>query len=90
MWTALPDFDIPIGSGHRTVQATNKISDLRIYLDFNTPITTTAEELLALLNVSTGVLSATHRNTAANRRFGYLVSLNVFRFPCSEPFTMML
>ncbi|KAG0625415.1 hypothetical protein M758_2G053200 [Ceratodon purpureus] len=73
MWTTIPDFDIGIGSGHQTIQATNKISDRRIYLDFNEPITTTAEGLLALLNVSDGILSATHRNTAANRRFGYVL-----------------
>ncbi|KAG0559237.1 hypothetical protein M758_12G171300 [Ceratodon purpureus] len=72
MWTTIPDFDIAIGSGHQTI-GSNKISDHRIYLDFNEPITTTAEGLLALLNVSDGILSATHRNTAANRRFGYVL-----------------
>ena len=77
LWTAISDSEVTIDNQPRTIEATNRASDLRIYLDFDSPVTSSAEELLNLLSVTTGTLTATARKSLGNRRFGFMVcSLN--------------
>lgn len=82
LWTALPTSEVLIDNQPRTIEATNKISDLIVYLDFAEPIIGSADTLLGQLNASSGSLSAIHRKSYANRRFGYVVNspaLRIFR-----------
>ncbi|KAG0558527.1 hypothetical protein KC19_10G034900 [Ceratodon purpureus] len=74
LWTAVPSSDIIIGNQPRTCEATNRASDLRIYLDFDTPVSSSAEDLLHLLSVTNGVLTPTGRKSLGNRRFGFRLS----------------
>jgi hypothetical protein len=80
LWTAVPSYEVVIGSQPRTCDATNRASDLRIYLDFDTPVSSSVEDLLRLLSVSDGVLTPTARKSLGNRRFGFRVSFS--KCPC--------
>lgn len=74
LWTAIPSCEVVIGNQPRTCEATNRASDLRIYLDFDTAVSSSAEDLLRLLSVTNGVLTPTGRKSLGNRRFGFRVS----------------
>jgi hypothetical protein len=74
LWTAVPSSEVVINNQPRTCEATNRASDLRIYLDFDSPVTSSAQELLGVLSVSNGNLTATARKSLGNRRFGFRVS----------------
>lgn len=71
LWTAIPELELDVNHVPRTSQATNQINDLRIYLDFNDPIVNSTEEILSVLQPSTGFLRSIHRRSHGNRRFGF-------------------
>ncbi len=43
LWTAIPDSQVLISNQSRTIQATNSVADLIIFLDFFQPVTCTAD-----------------------------------------------
>lgn len=71
LWTAVPSSEVVIGNQAKTCEATNQASNLRVYLDFDSPVNSSAEELLSHLSVSRGVLTPTARKSLGNRRFGF-------------------
>lgn len=71
LWTAISDTLVQINNVARTVQATNKVTDLIVYLDFTHPVSNTSEELVNALRASSGILKGTHRKSHGNRRFGF-------------------
>lgn len=74
LWTSVPSSKVIISNQARTVEATNNASDLRVYLDFDEPITSSAVELRRALSVSNGILTPIARKSNGNRHFGYAVS----------------
>ncbi|KAH8966354.1 hypothetical protein BDL97_03G020900 [Sphagnum fallax] len=73
LWTAIPDSQVLISNQSRTIQATNSVADLIIFLDFSQPVTSTANELQQILEVSTGVLTSIQRRSFGIQRFGYIL-----------------
>jgi len=71
LWTAVPSTEVAIDDQPRTCEATNRASELRVYLDFDSPVKSSAEDLLNYLSVSHGVLTTTARKSLGNRRFGF-------------------
>lgn len=71
LWTAIPELELDVNHVPRTSQATNQMDDLRIYLDFNDPVVNSTEEILSVLQPSTGFLRSIHRRSHGNRRFGF-------------------
>uniref|UniRef100_A0A7I4EM59 Bacterial Ig-like domain-containing protein n=1 Tax=Physcomitrium patens TaxID=3218 RepID=A0A7I4EM59_PHYPA len=71
LWTSVPSSKVIISNQARTVEATNNASDLRVYLDFDEPITSSAVELRRALSVSNGILTPIARKSNGNRHFGY-------------------
>ncbi|XP_065878870.1 uncharacterized protein [Euphorbia lathyris] len=69
LWMPVSSYVLEIGGSPRTVLATNKMEDLKIYLDFSIPIINSTQELLSALHVNSGnilpILSGNH----GNRRF---------------------
>ncbi|KAG0609988.1 hypothetical protein M758_7G030200 [Ceratodon purpureus] len=74
LWTAVPTSEVIINNQPRTCEATNNASDLMIYLNFDSPVTSSAQELLGFLSVSSGNLTAASRKTGGNRRFSFKLS----------------
>lgn len=74
LWTAIPSSEVVIDNQSRTCEATNRVSDLIVYLDFDSPVKNSAEDVLNFLSVSSGVLTITARKSLGNRRFGFKVS----------------
>ncbi|KAG6523796.1 hypothetical protein ZIOFF_013683 [Zingiber officinale] len=58
---------------NRIAEATNSVTDLRIYLTFSVPVVNSSEEILSLLHASNGLLVPTNKRNLNNRRFGYQV-----------------
>lgn len=71
LWTAIPELELDVNHTPRTSQATNQISDLRIYLDFNDPIVNSTEEILSVLQPNIGFLRSIRRRSHGKRRFGF-------------------
>lgn len=71
LWTAIPDMLVQINNVPRTIQATNKISELILYLDFTHPVRNTSEELSKVLESNYGTCKILHRKSHGNRRFGF-------------------
>ncbi|XP_077244190.1 uncharacterized protein LOC143884473 isoform X2 [Tasmannia lanceolata] len=71
--THIPEKLLQLNSETRTVQATNKVEDLRVYLYFSEPVLNSSAEVLSVLHSSIGFLFPTNGRTLGNRRFGYLV-----------------
>lgn len=73
LWTAIPELQMNINNELRTVQATNKVGSLKIFLDFNNPIVNSTAEVLSVLHLqpNTGILTTIHRKSHGNRKFGF-------------------
>lgn len=71
--THIPEQLLQLDNNIRTVQATNKYKNLKLYLYFTQPIVNTSTEVLKSLKVSEGsLISATSDNDSfGNRRFGF-------------------
>lgn len=78
LWTAIPDMLVQINNVSRTIQATNKIAELILYLDFTHPVRNTSEELSNVLESNYGVFKVLHRKSHGNRRFGFRVCWSLY------------
>ncbi|KAK6924828.1 Bacterial Ig-like domain 12 [Dillenia turbinata] len=71
--THVPEKLLQLDSVTRTVQATNKDKNLKVYLYFSKPVLNSSAEVLNSLNTSDGLLVPTNSDTLGNQRFGFLV-----------------
>ncbi|KAJ0459216.1 hypothetical protein HanLR1_Chr16g0607491 [Helianthus annuus] len=71
--THIPEQLLQLDNNVRSVQATNKHKNLKLYLYFTQPIVNTSTEVLKSLKVSQGSLVSTTSNndSLGNRRFGF-------------------
>ncbi|KAF2305074.1 hypothetical protein GH714_001601 [Hevea brasiliensis] len=67
LWMPVPSYVLEINGIPRTVMATNKMEDLKIFLDFSIPIVNSTEELLNALHVNYGNISPIRNH--GNRKF---------------------
>jgi hypothetical protein len=75
LWTAIPESQLQLDNQVRTVQATNNLADVMIYLDFSQPVLNSSHQLQSVLQPSTGNLIATNQSSLGNRRFGFMVKI---------------
>ncbi|GMN57513.1 hypothetical protein TIFTF001_026618 [Ficus carica] len=75
-WTMVPSYELVIDGVPRTVFATNKMEDLKIFLDFSIPVENSTQQISNSLRVNKGSLTPiTSRRNQGNRRFDF--ELNV-------------
>ncbi|XP_002966003.2 uncharacterized protein LOC9652023 isoform X1 [Selaginella moellendorffii] len=74
LWTPVADSLLLVNNVARTVETTNRVEDLKIYLDFTEPVLNTTQQLSALLRPNLGVLEPTRRKSRGNRRFAFLLT----------------
>ncbi|XP_024031820.1 uncharacterized protein LOC21394057 [Morus notabilis] len=75
-WTAVPSYELVINGVPRTVFATNKVENLKMFLDFSIPIVNSTLQILNSLRVNQGrSLSPISGRNQGNRRFAF--ELNV-------------
>ena len=73
---SVPSYELVLNGVPRTVIATNKMEDLRVFLDFSSPIINSTEQILTALRVNSGhFIPSEGRN--GNRRFGFEVSFEL-------------
>ncbi|CAM6012995.1 unnamed protein product [Sphagnum balticum] len=73
LWSAIPESQLQLDNQVRTVQATNNLADVMIYLDFSQPVLNSSHQLQSVLQPSTGNLIATNQSGLGNRRFGFML-----------------
>lgn len=73
----IPEKLLQIDRETRTVLATNKTNNLKVYLYFNQPVLNTSSEIMNSLNTTQGSLVPIHGNDFGNRRFGFQVFIHV-------------
>ncbi|XP_010554111.1 PREDICTED: uncharacterized protein LOC104823982 isoform X3 [Tarenaya hassleriana] len=56
LWTSVPSYQLNINEVPRTVFATNKMSELKFFLNFSIPVLNTTDEVLDAFSVSSGGL----------------------------------
>ncbi|XP_062173784.1 uncharacterized protein LOC133879273 [Alnus glutinosa] len=69
LWTSVPSYELVINGVPRTVLATNKLEDIKLFLDFSIPIINSTKQILKTLHVNSGNLIPIHGKLRANRRF---------------------
>ncbi|XP_059449067.1 uncharacterized protein LOC132179363 isoform X2 [Corylus avellana] len=69
LWTSVPSYELVINGVPRTVLATNKMEDIKLFLDFSIPIINSTEQILKTFHVNSGNLIPVHGKIHANRRF---------------------
>jgi hypothetical protein len=74
LWTSVPSYELVINGVPRTVLATNKLEDIKLFLDFSIPIINSTKQILKTLHVNSGNLIPIHGKLRANRRFVFEVS----------------
>jgi hypothetical protein len=74
LWTSVPSYELVINGVPRTVLATNKMEDIKLFLDFSIPIINSTEQILKTFHVNSGNLMPIHGKIHANRRFVFEVS----------------
>ncbi|CAL5203314.1 unnamed protein product [Lathyrus oleraceus] len=72
--THVPEKLLRINSETRTVQATNDLNKLKVYLYFSAPIVNSSMEVMNSLNISRGSLVPTSAENLGNRRFGFMIA----------------
>lgn len=72
--THIPEKLLQINSETRTVLATNKNRNLKLYLYFTEPVRNSSSEIMSSLNTSQGSLLPIDGDDFGNRRFGFQVS----------------
>lgn len=75
--THIPEKLLQIDRETRTVLATNKTNNLKVYLYFNQPVLNTSSEIMNSLKTTQGSLVPIHGNDFGNRRFGFQVFIHV-------------
>lgn len=73
----IPEKLLQIDRETRTVLATNKTNNLKVYLYFNQPVLNTSSEIMNSLKTTQGSLVPIHGNDFGNRRFGFQVFIHV-------------
>ncbi|KAG2714883.1 hypothetical protein I3760_03G048900 [Carya illinoinensis] len=68
-WTSVSSYELVINGVPRTVLATNKMEDIKIFLDFSIPIINSTEQILRALHANSGTLIPVHDKVQGNRRF---------------------
>ncbi|XP_030485093.2 uncharacterized protein LOC115701432 isoform X2 [Cannabis sativa] len=76
-WTAVPSYELVLNGVPRTVLATNKKEDLKIFLDFRIPIVNTTDQIANALQVNMGNLVPIYSTNQANRRFAFHLNVTV-------------
>ncbi|KAH7518902.1 hypothetical protein FEM48_Zijuj09G0220400 [Ziziphus jujuba var. spinosa] len=71
LWTSVPSYELVLDAVPRTVLATNKMEDLKIFLDFSSPIINTTAEVLMALHVNSGNMVPIYEKNRGNRRFDF-------------------
>ncbi|KAL7098476.1 hypothetical protein ACP275_09G019800 [Erythranthe tilingii] len=71
--THIPERLLEIKSETRTVLATNKNKNLKVYLYFTEPVTNSSSEILNSLNTNQGSLVPINGSSFGQRRFGYQI-----------------
>lgn len=71
----IPEKLIQLDKETRTVLATNKNSNLELYLYFTEPVLNSSTEISKSVHTSQGSLSPIVSNSLGNRRFGFQVGL---------------
>lgn len=74
LWTSVPAYELVMNGVPRTVFASNKMEDLKIFLGFSIPIINTTEQVLNALIVNSGNLVPIHRRNQGYRQFSFQVS----------------
>ena len=74
MWTSVPSYELVLNGVPRTVLATNKMEDLKLFLDFSIPILNSTQDILNALQVNSGNIIPIHDRNEGNRRFDFEVS----------------
>lgn len=74
LWTSVPAYELVMNGFPRTVFASNKMEDLKIFLGFSIPIINTTEQVLNALIVNSGNLVPIHRRNQGYRQFSFQVS----------------
>lgn len=75
LWTSVSSYELVINGVPRTVLATNKMEDIKIFLDFSIPIINSTEQILRALHANSGTLIPVHDKVQGNRRFVFEVSI---------------
>ncbi|XP_052190857.1 uncharacterized protein LOC127800341 isoform X2 [Diospyros lotus] len=71
LWMPVPSYELVINGVSRTVIATNKMEDLKVFLDFSTPVLNSTEQILRVLHVNSGNFISSQNGNHGNRRFGF-------------------
>lgn len=77
LWTSAPSYELEFDGIPRTVTATNRMEELKFFLDFSTPITNSTEQILNALHPSSGLIVPIHSRGHGNRSFAFVVSTNI-------------
>ncbi|XP_074334059.1 uncharacterized protein LOC141671666 isoform X2 [Apium graveolens] len=73
LWTSAPSYELEFDGIPRTVTATNRIEELKFFLDFSTPITNSTEQILNALHPSSGLIVPIHSRGHGNRSFAFVL-----------------
>ncbi|XP_057506243.1 uncharacterized protein LOC130789486 [Actinidia eriantha] len=68
LWMSVPSYELVLNGVLRTVIATNKMEELRVFLDFCSPIINSTEQILTALRVNSGNFIPSHSGNG-NHRF---------------------
>nr|XP_016495097.1 PREDICTED: uncharacterized protein LOC107814239 [Nicotiana tabacum] len=71
--TQIPERLLQIDRETRTVLATNRTENMKVYLYFTEPIVNSSTEILNSLNISQGLVTPISGNSLGERRFGFQV-----------------
>lgn len=80
LWVSIPAYELEFNGVSRTVLASNKLEEVKIFLDFSIPIMNSTEQILDIFRLNSGNLIAVHGRRRANRRFVFKVSTNYYYF----------
>ncbi|CAI0457629.1 unnamed protein product [Linum tenue] len=71
LWMPVSSYVLKINGVPRTVLSTNKMEELKIFLDFSNPIKNSTEEVLSALHVKSGSVSSVLSGHQGNGKFAF-------------------
>ncbi|XP_039009849.1 uncharacterized protein LOC120138461 [Hibiscus syriacus] len=71
LWSSIPSYELSINGVPRTVFATNRMEELKVYMDFSIPVINSTEQILNALDVNFGSLIPVNQRTHGNSRFAF-------------------